>query len=165
MATVGRIGNIQRARSTLTGVPARQPFCLPGGMPNLEAEPLTYAILGACFEVYKELGAGFLEDVYQECLSREFAVRDIPAQSFPILQVFYKGEPIARSFRPDFVCFGQVLVELKALRALESTHRAQVLNYLKAAGLRVGLLVNFGHVPGLEFERLSRPAANRSLIP
>jgi GxxExxY protein len=126
-------------------------------MRNLEAEPQTYAILGACFEVYKELGAGFLEDVYQECLSREFAARGVPAHPCPILQVFYKGEPIARSFRPDFVCFGEVLVELKALRSLDSPHRAQVLNYLKAAGLRVGLLINFGHVPGLEFERLSRP--------
>jgi len=125
-------------------------------MSGLESEEKTYAILGACFEVYKELGAGFLEHVYQECLTREFASRGVPAVPLPLLQVFYKGRPVARCFRPDFVCFGEVLVEVKALRSLESIHRAQVLNYLKAAGLRVGLLLNFGHVPGLEFERLER---------
>lgn len=118
----------------------------------LKAE--TYKILGACFEVYKEKGCGFLEPVYQECLELELELQAIPFVAQPSLKLEYKGRPLRQSYQPDFVCFGQVVVEIKAVSKLTDEHRAQLLNYLNATGLEVGLLVNFGHYPGLEYERI-----------
>ncbi|MBN2559530.1 MAG: GxxExxY protein [Phycisphaerae bacterium] len=113
----------------------------------------TYAILGACFEVYKEEGCGFHESVYQECLEIEMGLREIPfvAQKPLILQ--YKGRVLKKTYEPDFLCFDRVIVEIKALSKLTDEHRAQALNYLKATGCKVGLLVNFGHHPKVEHER------------
>lgn len=122
-------------------------------MNKLIHEELTYKILGACFEVYREKGCGFLEGVYQECLEYEFELQGLEARSLVQIPLSYKGRPLTKSYIADFVCFGQVLLELKAVSALIDEHRAQVQNYLHATGLRVGLLVNFGHYPKIEHER------------
>ena len=122
-------------------------------MSKLLLEPETYKILGACFEVYREKGCGFLEAVYQECLQIEFELQGIEARPLVMLPLAYKGRPLAKQYVADFICFGQVLVELKSVSALSDEHRAQVQNYLRATGLRVGLLVNFGHFPKIEHER------------
>ncbi|MDP1579634.1 MAG: GxxExxY protein [Candidatus Didemnitutus sp.] len=122
-------------------------------MNKLIHEELTYKILGACFEVYREKGCGFLEGVYQECLELEFDLQGLPARSLVQIPLSYKGRPLTKTYIADFVCFGQVLLELKAVSALTDEHRAQVQNYLHATGLRVGLLVNFGHFPKIEHER------------
>jgi GxxExxY protein len=114
----------------------------------------TYRIIGACFEVYKEKGCGFLEPVYQECMEIELGLQGIPLVAKQSLRLAYKGRPLKQTYEPDLLCFGKVVVELKAVSALADEHRAQLLNYLNATGLDVGLLVNFGHVPGLEYERL-----------
>lgn len=112
-----------------------------------------FRIQGAIFEVNRVLGAGFLEAVYQESLALEFATRGIPFAAQPSLTIDYKGTRLRHVYVPDFICFGCVLVELKALGEVAPEHRAQVLNYLKAAGLRVGLLVNFGCASKAPVER------------
>ena len=114
----------------------------------------THAVLGACFEVYKEKGCGFLEAVFHECLELEFADRRIRFHSHPELRLNYKGRSLKQSYQPDFVCFGRVILEIKAVSKLADEHRAQVHNYLRATGLRVGLLVNFGHYPLGQHERI-----------
>ncbi len=116
-------------------------------------EDLTYRILGACFEVYNDKGCGFLEPVYQECLEIELEIQSIPFEPKKPLRLEYKGRLLKKEYEPDFICYSKVLLEIKAVSALADEHRAQVLNYLNASGLEVGLLVNFGHYPRLEFER------------
>ncbi|MGQ0637328.1 MAG: GxxExxY protein [Planctomycetaceae bacterium] len=116
----------------------------------------TYAILGACFEVYREMGCGFAEPVYQECLELEFALQAVPFRANVELRLSYKNRILQRAYVPDFICFELVVVEIKAVSALINEHHAQLHNYLKATGLRVGLLVNFGHHPKVEFERIVR---------
>ena len=113
----------------------------------------TYQILGACFEVYKDKGCGFLEAVFQECLEIEFELRTIPARPQVQLPLAYKGRPLRQRYIADFICFDKVLVEIKAVSKLTDEHRAQIQNYLHATGLKVGLLVNFGHFPKVEHER------------
>ncbi len=113
-----------------------------------------YKIIGACFEVYKEKGCGFTEAIYQECLELELQLQGIPFVAQPQLSLTYKGRPLKQSFRPDLICFGNVLIELKAVALLADEHRSQVLNYLNASGLRLALLINFGHHPKLEWERI-----------
>jgi GxxExxY protein len=113
----------------------------------------THSILGACFEVYNELGCGFLEQVYQESLELELIDRNIPFEAQKTLHVSYKGRVLAKTYVADFVCFDRVIVEIKAVSQLLGEHRAQVLNYLHATSLDVALLVNFGHFPKLEYER------------
>jgi GxxExxY protein len=122
-------------------------------MSKLLLEDETYAILGACFEVYKDKGHGFLEPVYQECLEIELKQRGIPFSAQIMLPLMYKGVPLKQGYRADLICNGQILVELKALSRIVDEHRAQVLNYLNATGIQVGLLVNFGHSPKIEHER------------
>jgi GxxExxY protein len=114
----------------------------------------SFKIMGACIEVYKEKGCGFLEGVYQECLALEFKSQGIPFAEQPCLQLDYKGQPLKQTYVPDFVCFGDVIVEIKSVKQLADEHRAQAINYLKATGKRLALLVNFGHYPKLEHERL-----------
>src|SRR5947207_2365494 len=104
----------------------------------------TFRIRGAVFEVYRTMGAGFLEAVYQECLSIEFAKRGIPFKALQPLSLEYKGRLLRQGYCADFVCLERILVELKSVRAVAPEHRAQTINYLRATGLRVGLLVNFG---------------------
>ena len=116
----------------------------------------TFAIRGACFEVYREKGSGFAETVYQECLEIEFQLRGLLFVPQPRLQLEYKGRKLPSEFQPDLICFGKLVVELKAVSALCDEHRAQVHNYLKASGHRLALLVNFGHHPGVEIERIIR---------
>ena len=116
----------------------------------------SYAIMGACFEVYKEKGPGFLEAVYQECLALEFGLLGIPAVGQPKLELEYKGVRLKQSYEPDFVSHGKIIVELKAVSQLADEHRAQLHNYLKATGHKLGLLVNFGHYQQLEYERIVR---------
>ncbi len=113
----------------------------------------TYAIRGAIFEVYREMGCGFLEPVYQECLEKEFDRRKLPYLPQVELKLIYKGEPLIQIYKPDFVCFGKIVVELKAVKAIAPKHEAQLLNYLKATGMKLGLLVNFGSYPNAEVER------------
>jgi GxxExxY protein len=113
-----------------------------------------YQVMGACFEVYKEKGCGFLEAVFQECMELELGLRGVPFVAQPELTLNYKGTPLRQTNRPDLVCFGSVLVELKAVSALTDEHRSQVINYLHATGLRAGLLVNFGHYPKVEWEKI-----------
>jgi len=109
-----------------------------------------YKIVGACFEVYKEKGCGFLESVYQECLDIEFEYQKIPyIPQFPI-QLSYRGKILAQSYKPDFLCFDSIILEIKAVTEISDEHRAQVINYLKATGKSLGLLVNFGHYPKLQ---------------
>jgi GxxExxY protein len=115
-----------------------------------------YAILGACFEVYKDKGCGFHEPIYQECLGIEFEYCRIPAIGQPGLSLEYRGRALSQSYFPDFVCYGKVVVELKAVSEITDEHRAQILNYLKAGRFDLGLLVNFGHYPKLEYERIAR---------
>jgi GxxExxY protein len=126
----------------------------------------TYRILGACFEVYKEKGCGFLEPVYQECMEIELGLQGIGFAAKRSFRLEYKGHPLKHTYEPDLVCFGEVVVELKAVSALADEHRAQLLNCLNATGLDVGLLVNLGHFPGLEYERLvntkKRPQTTRT---
>jgi GxxExxY protein len=113
----------------------------------------TYKIIGAALEVHKELGCGFLEAVYQEALGREFKGQEIPFKSQPTIQIFYKGQPLDKIYQPDFVCFDEVIVEIKAISGLTGLEEAQLINYLKATGLKVGLLINFG-AKSLEHKRL-----------
>ena len=112
-----------------------------------------YAIRGAVYEVYRELGNGFREEVYQQCLEREFAMRGIPFEAKRELRIFYKGSPIEKTYIPDFICHGKTIVEIKAVDELGKEHRAQILNYLRLTKTRLGLLVNFGSYPKATVER------------
>jgi GxxExxY protein len=112
-----------------------------------------YAIQGAVFEVYRLMGCGFLETVYQECLEKELRFRDIPFVAQQDLKIFYKDDLLAQTYKADMICYGQILLELKAVKAIAPEHQAQMLNYLKATGLRIGLIINFGHFPKAEIER------------
>ena len=115
-----------------------------------------YKIVGACFEVYNDKGCGFLEPVYQECLEMEFELQGIPFAAQKLLSLSYKGRSLRQKYGPDFVCYEKIIVEIKAVSALIDEHRAQVLNYLNATGYQLGLLVNFGHYPKLEWERIAK---------
>ncbi len=114
----------------------------------------SYAIQGALFEVYRELGAGFLESVYQEALTREFALRGLPAVSQPKLEIHYKGELLTQHFEADFVCYSKIIIEIKSCKRLDDIHRAQTQNYLRATGFQLAILANFGNSPKLEYERI-----------
>ena len=122
-------------------------------MPEIILKEEVYAIVGAAIEVHRELGPGFLEPVYQEALEIELRARDIPFESQGRLAIHYKGYRLQKEYVADLVCYDQVIVELKALNRLSSREEAQLLNYLKAAGLRVGVLINFGSVGRLEWKR------------
>ena len=122
-------------------------------MPEVLFKEESYKITGACFEVYKEKGCGFLEAVFQECMGIELGIRNIPFVEQPMLKLTYKGKALKQGYQPDFVCYGKIIVELKAVKVLADEHRAQIINYLKATGYQLGLLVNFGHYPKVEVER------------
>ena len=110
--------------------------------------------------MYTQKGCGFLENVYHECLAIELSERQIPFVSKPELRLDYKGRKLDQSYKPDFLCFGKKIVELKAVRSLAAEHRAQTINYLKATGLKLGVLVNFGHHPKVEYERFVNQSAS-----
>ena len=112
-----------------------------------------YAIVGAAIAVSNELGSGFLEAVYQEALEIEMADRKIPFVAQSPIQIFYRGRLLTKQYTPDFICYDQVVVEIKALKTLTTVEEAQLLNYLKATGKPVGVLLNFGS-PKLEWKRM-----------
>lgn len=116
-------------------------------------DPRTYAIIGAAIEVHRQLGCGFLEPIYQAALAIEFCKREIPFNREVKLPVFYKEVLLNTPYKVDFICFEDVVVELKALGKLSGTEEAQVINYLKARGHKIGLLINFG-TGSLEYRRL-----------
>jgi GxxExxY protein len=124
------------------------------GMPTPEPDkdPRTYAIIGAAMEVHAQPGCGFLEAIYQEALELEFAQRDIPFQPQVEIPVFYKRTRLESFYKADFVCYGVVIVELKAISQLGGIEEAQVINYLKATGMKVALLLNFG-ARSLQYKR------------
>ena len=112
-----------------------------------------YKIVGACMEVHRTLGCGFLEPVYQEALAFELQRQGIPYEREKEYEINYKGLILSKTYKVDFLCYGNIIVELKALGQLSKEHMAQVLNYLKASHLNLGLLVNFGTI-SLNYERI-----------
>ena len=116
-------------------------------------DPETYAIIGAAMRVHGELGCGFSENVYHGALSIELKDQNIPFRREVELEVQYKGIPLDCPYRADFISFDSIVLEIKAIQALATVHRAQLINYLKPAGVRRGLLINFG-AKSLEFERI-----------
>ena len=104
----------------------------------------TYLIIGAAMEVHRELGSGFLEAVYQEALEKEFINQGLPHSSQPAVKIYYKNQPLNKTYQPDFICYDEVIVEIKAMDKLSGVEHAQLINYLKATRLKVGLLINFG---------------------
>ena len=123
-------------------------------MDELAFRDEVYAVVGAAIEVHRELGTGFLEAVYQEALERELTLRGITFEAQRALVIHYRGQPLSKAYVCDLLCFDKVLVELKAMDRLTGREEAQVINYLKAAGLPVGLLINFGAHGKLEWRRL-----------
>ena len=120
---------------------------------SLIFEEETYAIHGAIFEVYKEMASGFLEAVYQECLKKELHKAGIPFIAQPELKLMYKGEPLQQTYKPDFICYDKIILELKAVTKIAPEHEAQVINYLKATNSKLGLLINFGSHPKVQVKR------------
>ena len=116
----------------------------------------SYKIQGAIFDVYREMGAGFLEPVYQECLEKELILQQIPFVAQPQLTLRYKGQQLEQTYKPDFICYDKIIVEIKAVSEIAPAHAAQILNYLKATGLKLGLLVNFGSYPKATVKRYAK---------
>ncbi len=116
----------------------------------------TYEIIGAFYDVYNELGSGFLEAVYQEALSIELKKRNVPFVEQPKLEIRYKGELLNQHYQPDMVAHSKIIIELKAASSIVDAHRSQLHNYLKATSFKLGFLVNFGDSKNLTFERIVR---------
>ena len=114
----------------------------------------SYNIVGAAFEVYNKMGHGFLEAVYQECLELEFKKRGIPYEREKDIKLYYDGHELKQSYRADFVCYDKIIVELKAVSALNDAHHAQIYNYLHATNMKLGILLNFGCSDSLEKDRI-----------
>jgi len=121
---------------------------------NMLYKDEAYKVQGAIFNVYREMGCGFLEGVYQECLEKELSYQGIPFIAQQRLNLFYKGEALKQVYVPDFICYDSIIIEIKALSRTTTQHEAQVLNYLKATKKRLGLLVNFGCQPKATVQRL-----------
>ncbi|NNE99831.1 MAG: GxxExxY protein [Pyrinomonadaceae bacterium] len=132
-------------------------------MSKIIYEKESYRIIGACFKVYKEKGCGFTESVYQECLEIEFEYQNIPFVSQPSVQLEYRQKRLQQHFKPDFICFDKIIVELKSVANLIAGHRSQAMNYLNATSFDLALLVNFGHHPLLEYERIGSRESLRKI--
>jgi GxxExxY protein len=117
-------------------------------------DPQTYAIIGVAMRVHQELGFGFLEAVYQEAFERELQIQKIPYKREAELPVFYRDEKLNTYYKADFICFDEVIVELKALQNISGNEESQVINYLKASQKSRGLLLNFG-AKRLQYKRLA----------
>ena len=113
----------------------------------------SYKIMGACFEVYKAMGPGFLEAVYQECLAKEFNIQKIPFKQLYSLKLNYKGTALDQTYQVDFLCYEKIILEIKSAKKIAEEHRAQTINYLRATSIQLGLLINFSHHPKIEYER------------
>lgn len=113
-----------------------------------------YAIMGACFEVYTIMGSGMKEPIYHECLERELRLRRISAVHEPKIELAYKGEKLKHHLIPDFITHSKIILELKAVNELNNSHRSQLHDYLRATGMKLGLLINFGHYPRIQWERI-----------
>jgi GxxExxY protein len=122
--------------------------------PEILFKEESYKIVGVCFEVYREKGCGFLEPVYQECMEIELRLQGIPFVAKKPLLLEYKSCPLRSTYEPDFICYEKIVLELKAITELADEHRAQLQNYLKATGLKLGILANFGHYPKAQIERI-----------
>ena len=114
-----------------------------------------YAIQGAIFAVYKEMGNAWHEEVYQQCLERELSLRGIPFDTKRELKIYYKGEPINKTYIPDIICYDKIILELKTVEQLNNEHKAQVLNYLRITQMSLGLLINFRTYPKVEIVRIA----------
>jgi GxxExxY protein len=112
-----------------------------------------YAIVGAAMEVHSQLGSGFAEAVYQQAMEIELALRGIPFERQVRLKIFYKGHELECEYVADLICYGSVIIEIKAIRELANRDEAQIINYLKATGVRVGVLINFGDPARLDWQR------------
>ncbi|TWT83854.1 hypothetical protein CA13_53270 [Planctomycetes bacterium CA13] len=123
-------------------------------MPEILFKEESYRIIGACMEVHTEMGSGFLEAVYQECLEYEFSDRQIPYSPQNQLQLRFKSRTLRSVYIPDFVCFQKIIIEIKGTSDLNDKFRAQMINYLKATEMKLGLLVNFGRHGKLQYERI-----------
>jgi len=124
-----------------------------------------YQIQAAIFDVYREMGCGFLEAVYQECLERELTRRGIPFESQKELKLFYKNELLLQRYTPDLICYGKIILELKAVKEIAPEHQAQLMNYLKATSMDLGLLVNFGAYPKATITRIANTRFSRFSYP
>lgn len=124
----------------------------------------SYKIIGACFEVYNQKGFGFTEPVYQECLAIEFEIQNIPFVAQPKIELEYKGRILNQFFVPDFICFEQIIVEIKALPNLVKENMAQTINYLNATKFELAWLVNFGQSSGLERKRIANDRNNQKSL-
>lgn len=113
----------------------------------------SYAIRGAAMRVYNLLGSGFLEAVYQEALEIELDKRHVPYEKEKELDVYYDGIRLGKKYVADFVCYDKIIIELKAVKELDDSHRSQIYNYLKATGFKLGFLINFGKYDELQIER------------
>lgn len=113
----------------------------------------SFHLVGAAIEVHKHIGCGFTEPVYQEAFEEELRLRGIPFEREKVINVTYKGKVLSKSFRPDFVCYDKIIVELKAVSEFTDEHISQVYNYLKASGFELGLLINFG-TTSLKYKRI-----------
>jgi len=113
-------------------------------MAEIIYEKESYKIIGACISVHSELGCGFLEAVYQEALAIEFRINGISFKQEKTMDIYFKGMKLNKKYIADFICFDKIVLELKALNKITTEHESQLLNYLKATGLRLGILVNFG---------------------
>jgi GxxExxY protein len=135
-------------------------------MTDLLYKEEVYAIVGAAMDVYNDLGPGFLENVYQEAMEIEVVERNIPSKAIQEIHIKYKGRPLKKFYIADLICYDKVIVKIKAMDKLTLREEGQLINYLKATGMKVGVLINFGHYPSLEWKRLvytkeplSHPAA------
>ena len=130
-------------------------------MVDSQRDPETYSIIGAAMAVHRTLGCGFLEAVYQEALEIEFNSRNIPNKREVLLTIYYDNQKLNTQYKADFICYDNIIVELKALTETSGTEEAQIINYLKASGYERALLINFGK-PSLEYKRLIRSKNNQN---
>lgn len=125
---------------------------------NILFKEESYKIIGAAMEVHRLLGCGFVEQIYQEALEKEFILRKIPYEREKELNVIYKGTTLTKTFKADFICYGKIILELKAVKEFADEHYAQIYNYLRASGMDLDILINFGSA-SIEYERV--PASKK----